>query len=194
MRFLCFVLSVFVLFSPLAAAQSDAPKAPAPPKSEAQLSFDTLKSLAGEWEGPVTIDPPMNGVSMAAVRVVLRVTSRGNAVVHELQENTGPFWMRSSEQSAKADHPVTMLYLDGEQLAAVHYCDAGNRPRFSGKTSADGKGIAFDYVDISGPMNRGHMHAMEFTPVDANRHTEHWTFMLPGGKAMHARFDLRRVN
>ena len=175
------------------AHKMDVSKAEAP-KSEAQKSFDTLKTLAGEWEGPVSIDPPMNGVSMATIRVVLRVTSRGNALVHELQADDGPFWMRSEEKSAKEDHPVTMLYLDGGQLNLVHYCDAGNRPHMIAKPSADGKTIDFQFVDISGSPQRGHMHGSSFTMIDANHHREEWTFMLPGDKVLHAKFNLHRVN
>jgi hypothetical protein len=30
--------------------------------------------------------------------------------------------------------------------------------------------------------------------IDANHHTEDWTYMLPGDKPVHAHFDLQRVN
>ncbi|HVP42396.1 MAG TPA: hypothetical protein VMS96_03135 [Terriglobales bacterium] len=193
MRSLCILLSAFVLLCPLLLAQSAAPQ-PAPPKSEAQVSFDALKTLAGEWEGPVTIDPPLNGVSMADLRVAMRVTSKGHAIVHELQEQGAPFWMRSEDQAAKIDHPVTMLYLNDDQLNLVHYCDAGNRPHMIGKASPDGKTIDFQFVDISGSPKRGHMHGSSFTLIDANHHKEEWTFILPGDQVIHARFDLRRVN
>jgi hypothetical protein len=165
----------------------DAPQAPAP-KTEAQVSFDTLKTLAGDWEGAVTLDPPMNGVGMANLHVTMRVTSRGHALVHELQEAGTPL------DATKYDHPVTMLYLDGDRLNLVHYCDAGNRPHMTGKVSPDGKRIEFEFADISGSTNRGHMHAAVFTPIDANHHTEDWTFVLPGDKAMHAHFELKRTN
>jgi len=174
-------------------AQSAAPQ-PAAPQSAAQVSFETIKSIAGEWEGPVTIEPAMNGVSMADIRVVLRVTSKGHAIVHELQEKDVPFWMRSEEQVAKFDHPVTMFYLDGDQLNLVHYCDAGNRPHMTAKVSPDSRKIAFDMVDISGSPMRGHMQAMAFTPIDANHHAEDWMFMMPGDKLIHVHFDLHRVN
>src|SRR5207253_2602685 len=54
-RFMLFV--VLMSLSTAAFAQSEAQK-PIAPKSEAQKSFDTLKTLAGEWEGQLTVDPP----------------------------------------------------------------------------------------------------------------------------------------
>src|SRR5713226_9716122 len=108
-------------FATAAFAQSDAQKSSvAAVPSEAQKSFATMKSLAGEWEGPVTAPdaPEMSGAKMHAS---LRVTSRGNALVHEFQEAGTPL------DATKYDHPVTMLYVDGDQLTLVHYCDAGNR-------------------------------------------------------------------
>ena len=196
MKSLRFTFCTLVLLCPLVLAQSAAPghSAPAPQKSPAQVSFDELKTLAGEWAGPVTIDPPIDGVSMTNLHVVIRVTSKGNAIVHELQEEKGPFWMRSAEQSAKVDHPVTMLYLDNGQLNLVHYCDAGNRPHMVAKPSPDSKKIAFDFADISGGDRFGHMHGASFTFGDANHHVEDWMFMLPGDKMMHAHFELHRVN
>src|SRR5437867_1532646 len=72
-------------------------------------------------------------------------------------------------------------------------CDAGNRPRMVARTSPDGKTVEFDFVDISGGTQRGHMHHAVFTVIDANHHTEDWTYMMPGDKPMHAHFDLQRA-
>lgn len=172
-----------------ALAQSEAPMA-TPPKSEAQTSFDTLKSLAGEWEGNVTLVPPMPGMSgdTAFLHVSMRVTSRGHALVHELQVAGTPL------DPAKYDHPVTMLYLDGDVLNLVHYCDAGNRPHMIGKPWPDGKTVEFTFADISGSPAHGHMDHAIFTYVDPDHHTEDWTFILPGDKAVQAHFDLRRTS
>ena len=41
------------------AAQSDAPK------SDAQKSFDQLKTLAGTWHATITTDPPVKEMGMA---------------------------------------------------------------------------------------------------------------------------------
>jgi hypothetical protein len=192
MKHIRFMLTVAVLsLSSLAFAQSDAhhtdaTKADAP-KSEAQKSFDTMKTFAGEWEGKVSVPevPAMNGGQ--PMHVSLRVTSKGNSVVHEMQEAGTPL------DATKFDHPVTMLYVDNGQLNLVHYCDAGNRPRMIGKTSPDGKVVDFGLVDVSGGTQRGHMHHSVFTYIDANHHTEDWTFMMPGDKPIHAHFDLHRI-
>ncbi len=112
MKCLRFVLSVVLMsLSAVAFAQSDMEKSDAqkssvaPVPSEAQKSFATMKSLAGEWEGPVTVAdaPEMSGAKM---HLSLRVTSRGNALVHEFQEAGTPL------DATKYDHPVTMLYVD----------------------------------------------------------------------------------
>ncbi len=184
LRFMLFV--VLVAVSTVAFAQSDAQKSSvAPLPSEAQKSFATMKNLAGEWEGIVTVPevPEMSGGKMHAT---MRVTSRGHVLVHEFQEAGTPL------DASKYDHPVTMLYLDGEQLTLVHYCDAGNRPRMTGTMSPDGKKVEFELKDISGSTEE-HMHHSVFTIIDANHHTEDWTFMM-NDKPIHAHFDLHRTN
>jgi hypothetical protein len=187
MKSLRFMLSVvLVAVSTVAFAQSDAQKSSvAPLPSEAQKSFATMKNLAGEWEGIVTVPevPEMSGGKMHAT---MRVTSRGHVLVHEFQEAGRPL------DASKYDHPVTMLYLDGEQLTLVHYCDAGNRPRMTGTMSPDGKKVEFELKDISGSTEE-HMHHSVFTIIDANHHTEDWTFMM-NDKPIHAHFDLHRTN
>jgi hypothetical protein len=171
------VVAVLALLTTAALAQSGA-----------QKSFDTMKTLAGIWEGAVTVDPPQpdmgNGTRM---EVSLRVTSRGNALVHEMHE------AGKADDPTKYDHPITTLYLDGDRLLLTHYCDAGNRPRMSGKLSPDGKAVEFDFLDLSGGNQHGHMYHALFTMIDANHHTEDWTYMMPGDKPLHAHMDLKRA-
>ncbi|HET7205687.1 MAG TPA: hypothetical protein VFI95_03815 [Terriglobales bacterium] len=183
------LLAGAISLSTLSVAQHEAHKAAAQPApSDAQKSFDTMKTLAGEWEGPVTLEPPQPEMSDGKpLHVSLRVTSRGHALVHEMQE-------AGTQLDAKRyDHPVTMFYLDGDQLNLVHYCDAGNRPHMIARTSADGKTVEFDFHDLSGGNQYGHMYHALFTVVDANHHTEDWTYMMPGDKPVRAHFDLARA-
>jgi len=188
-RDLAISVVVLIVIWTLAIAQAHAQAAPqSAPQSDAQKSFETLKTLAGSWEGPVTLDPPHPEMSDGKpLHISLRVTSRGNAVVHEMQEAGTPL------DPAKYDHPITMLYLDKEQLTLIHYCDAGNRPRMIARKSADGKTVEFDFAELSGSNQYGHMFHAVFTSIDANHHTEDWTYMMPGDKPMHAHFDLKRT-
>ena len=189
-------VSLFVLISlaTLALAQSDSMskamsdmKTDAP--TDAQKSFDQLKTLAGSWQGRVTTDPPIEGMGDAStMKTVMRVTSRGNAIVHEMQDAAEP------DDPTKHDHPVTMFYLDSDRLLLTHYCDAGNRPRMAARKSPDGKTIEFDFLDVAGGTQYGHMHHAVFTLIDANHHTEDWTYMMPGDKPVHAHADLHRIN
>jgi hypothetical protein len=169
---------VLVALSVMAVAQSDA-----------QKSFDKMKSLAGTWIGPVAVNPPMHDEKGPdkPVRVTLRVTSRGNALVHEMSEDG------AVDDPTKTDHPVTMFYLDSDRLNLVHYCDAGNRPHMAGKISPDGKKVEFDFLDVTGNLQYGHMEHAVFTIIDDNHHTEDWTFLMPGDKPMHAHMDLQRA-
>ena len=171
MKSLRFFLPVVLLsLSAVALAQSDA-----------QKSFDKLKTLVGSWEGHVATLPLQADIEGKLMQVSLRATSMGNALMHEM---TG---------TGRPEDPITMLYLDGDRLLLTHYCDAGNRPRMTGKMSPDGKTVAFAFLDVDGSTKYGHMHHAVFTVIDANHHTEDWTYMMPGDKPVQAHFDLLRT-
>jgi hypothetical protein len=174
------LVAALMSVSTLAFAQMDEKMSGAQP-SDAQKSFDKLKTLAGSWEGTVTTQPPTPEMDGKQVHASLRVTSMGNAIMHEM---TG---------AGRPDDPITMLYLDGGQLLLTHYCDAGNRPRMTGKISSDGKTVEFEFLDVAGSTQYGHMHHAVFTEIDANHHSEDWTYMQPGDKPVHAHIDLQRT-
>jgi hypothetical protein len=173
------LVAALMSVSTLAFAQMDEKMSGAQP-SDAQKSFDKLKTLAGSWEGTVTTQPPTPEMDGKQVHASLRVTSMGNAIMHEM---TG---------AGRPDDPITMLYLDGGQLLLTHYCDAGNRPRMTGKISSDGKTVEFEFLDVAGSTQYGHMHHAVFTEIDANHHIEDWTYMQPGDKPVHAHMELQR--
>lgn len=145
---------------------------PSGSQSDAQKAFEKLKSLAGSWQGSVVGMP---------VQATIRVTSRGNAILHEMTS------------SAMPDNPITMIYVDGDRLLLTHYCDSGNRPRMEGKISPDGNSVEFTLVDITGNTERGFMNRVAFTLVDANHHNEESTWMLPGNKSFRAAGVLQRT-
>jgi len=171
MKSLRFALLLFLLsLSASLFAQSDSPKA-----------FERLKALAGNWQGAIHTTPPTPAIDGAAMNVSLRVTSMGNTLMHEM---TG---------AGRPDDPITMFYLAEDNLELVHYCDAGNRPRMTGKPSADGKQVVFEFAHVDGSTKYGHMHHVVFTFIDENHHAEEWTFMTPGGKPVVANVELTRV-
>jgi hypothetical protein len=148
-------------------------------QSDDKKSFDQLKTLAGSWDGPVKTIPPHPDMEGQPTHVTLRVTSMGNVLMHE------------ATSKARPDDPITMLYLDDGRLTLTHYCDAGNRPRMTGKMSPDGKSVEFEFLDVAGDTHYGHMHHAKFTFVDADHHVEDWTFMV-GDKPIQAHFELQR--
>lgn len=150
-------------------------------QSGAQKSFDQLKTLAGIWQGKLTTFPEVDQYKGKIAKVTLRVTSSGNAILHEMT------------MTGETDNPITMVYLNNDRLLLTHYCDAGNRPRMVAHRSADGKTIKFDFLDLSGSNQHGHMGRAVFTTIDANHHTEDWTYMEPGNKPVRAHFDLVRT-
>jgi hypothetical protein len=170
------IAALFVLIAATAFAADVATSQP-----DAQKSFDGLKTLAGSWEGHISTSPLAPDIDGKVMQVSLRVTSMGNAIVHE------------ARGAGRPDDPITMLYLDGDRLLLTHYCDAGNRPRMVGTMSADGKTVEFTFLDIAGSTQYGHMDHAVFTFVDANHHFEDWTYVMAGDKPMHAHFDLTRT-
>ena len=146
--------------------------------SDAQLSFDALKRLAGRRTGRVTTDP-RNPELDGAIQVTMRVASRGSVLMHEIAPGGVP--------------EPTAIYLEGDRLTLLHYCEAGNRPRMVARKSPDQNTVEFDFVDISGSTTPAYLHHFVFTTITSDHHTEDWTFMLPGDKLLRAHFDLHRA-
>ena len=151
----------------------------APATSRARVSFGALKGLAGAWTGTVKTDPTNPDLD-GPIQVTLRVASQGSLLVHEIAPGGVP--------------EPTMIYLEGDRLTLVHYCDAGNRPRLVARDSTDSKIADFEFADISGSKSPLYLQRFVFTLVDPDHHTEDWTFLLADDQRLHAHFDLKRAN
>lgn len=141
-------------------------------QTEAQKAFAAIKNLPGTWEGK----RPDGGT----FDVTFKLTSAGTAVMSEIL--------------VPNEDMISMFHLDGpNRLLLTHYCAAGNQPRMQASFSPDGKTITFTYVDATNlaSPDAGHMQRMVLTMVDANHHTEEWTF-ADHGKEQKEVFDLRR--
>lgn len=167
MKSLRLALSLVLLTATASFAQTTA-------QTSAQKTFDQLKSLDGSWEGKTAQGKPL--------QVTFRDTAAGSALLSEIH-------------GMEAEEMISMIHLDGpNRLMLTHYCGAGNQPRMTATTSPDGKTITFDFLDgtnlSAGP---GHMQRVVFTVIDANHHTEDWTFNAGPGKEMKEFFDLHRA-
>ena len=143
--------------------------------SDAQKAFEKMKSLTGSWQGTIM------GIS---INVTIRLTSSGTAILHEATTDGG----------RPPNHEITMFYVEGDRLLATHYCDGGNRARFEGKVSPDGKTSEFSFLDVTGATQGGLVKRMAFTIVDANKHIVEFTFIRPDGKPMELRGEFARTN
>ena len=175
MKVLRAAVTIFMLGVCIAAYGQSADKPVA--SSDAQRSFDLLKTLAGTWEGAITTDNPAMSTDQP-MPLSIRVASHGNALIHELS-TPGP--------------EVTVFYVDSDRLTLLHYCDFGNRPHMVARPSADEKTVEFDLVDAPGSNQAGHVSHWVFTIIDASHHIEDAVFTLANGTLVHAHMDFKRV-
>jgi hypothetical protein len=143
-------------------------------QSDAQKSFDQLKSLTGSWEGKNSIGQP--------VQVSYRMTAGGSALMSEIVGH--------------GETMISMINFDGpNRLLLTHYCTVGNQPRMQASASPDGKTITFNFLDatnLDSPQS-GHMDHVVIALLGPDHHTEEWNF-IDHGKQIKEFFDLTRKN
>jgi len=171
------VLLICVLVS-IASGQSNAQTPTSNPTnvaapSDAKKAFETMKALAGSWQGTVM------GMSINAT---IRLASSGTAILHEAH----------GDGKRPPVHEITMFYVEGDRLLATHYCDAGNRARFEGKMSPDGKTIEFSFLDVAGGTRGGLVKRMAFNLIAADKHVIELVFVTPDGKPVDLRGEFQR--
>jgi len=154
-------------------AQDNPPKS-ASAQSDAKKAFEKLKTLTGSWQGTVM------GMS---VNVTIRLASSGTTILHEA----------TGDGKRPPNHEITMFYVDGDRLLATHFCDGGNRVRWEGKMSPDGKRIEFSFLDVAGGTRGGLAKDLVFTLIDADKHAIVLNFIMPDGKSVDVRGEFQRT-
>jgi hypothetical protein len=143
-------------------------------QSDAQKSFDQLKSLNGSWEGKNSMGQ--------SVQVSYRMTAGGSALMSEIVGH--------------GETMISMINFDGpNRLLLTHYCAVGNQPRMQASASPDGKTITFNFLDatnLDSPQS-GHMDRVIIAMLGPDHHTEEWNF-IDHGKEIKEFFDLARKN
>jgi hypothetical protein len=143
-------------------------------QSDAQKSFEQLKSLAGSWEGKNSMGQ--------SVQVSYRMTAGGSALMSEIVGH--------------GETMISMINFDGpNRLLLTHYCAVGNQPRMQASASPDGKTITFNFLDatnLDSPQS-GHMDHVVIALLGPDHHTEEWNF-IDHGKETKEFFDLTRNN
>ncbi|MBK6427434.1 MAG: hypothetical protein IPF82_14900 [Blastocatellia bacterium] len=134
------------------------------PKSTAELAFDRLKTIVGEWDGRSTKGwEDTNTFQLIA----------GGSVL-----------MCRSFDSHPNETMVTMYHLDGDELVLTHYCVARNQPRLRATSiSPDARTIELTFRDATNLPSRdkGHMDRVVMTFIDDDHFTSQWTW-YQGGK------------
>jgi hypothetical protein len=137
---------------------------PAAKKSPADIAFDRIKALAGEWQ----VASAPEGHHEMSGNVTYKVTAGGNAVIETV--------------FGGSDHEmVTLYYVEGDDLMLTHYCILHNRPTMKAEKSDKLDKIAFSCQKGDKIEGEDHMHAVTFTFPDADHLKADWV-MYKGGK------------
>lgn len=147
-----------------------------PASMGSKAAFQTLKSLAGTWQGNVmkADGPPAT--------VTYTLSANGTVVTETLFPGT--------------EHEMLTLYfLAGDELRATHYCAMGNQPvfRFDPAASKPDE-LVFAFAGGTGfdPAKDAHVHS-GVVGIKGDRLENDWAFWSGGKQAGDHRFFLQRA-
>lgn len=151
----------------------------------AQETFDQLKTLAGTWTGSAEGEGEEAEASAEEVGEIVhefRVSAAGTVVM----ETMGP------------DSPhemINMYYVDGEDLALVHYCAGGNQPRMKlDREASTPSSLIFDFDGGTNldPAVDPHIHGATIQ-IDGDAMESVWQSWAGGEQAATMTFHLSRA-
>ena len=146
----------------------------AQPASDGQAEFTALKQLFGRWEAPLS--------GNKSIVDTFQPFAFGTAILAEE-------WVGDQQITS------TVFYMVGSELRADHYCDYGNQPRYTAKSSADPSVIEFEFRDATNlDAHPTHFHSTKWHLVDASHMTQDWDVAgSPKGKStVHLEFVRRQ--
>jgi hypothetical protein len=152
---------------------------PTPPAKRLHPAFEKLKKLEGRWAGPATWDQggKKGGVEF---NITYRTTSGGKAVMETMFAGT-------------PGEMVTIYFLEGDDLALVHYCSAGNQPKMKLETPRDSNALSFRCLGGTNMTEAdSHMHWVRLEMVDADHLKGSWNSMKAGMVEWVAEAELTR--
>lgn len=147
-------------------------------KVDHKAVFETLKGLAGVWEGEGTV-----GDQKMPASSVFEVTSNGHVVLERMFRGT-------NHEMLNAYHLV-----NGE-LIATHYCAVGNQPQFKLDVEKSKPGdlvFAFDGGTNFDPKTDGHIHGLRLILKDDGRLEAEWDSWQAGTSQHTLRTALARA-
>ncbi len=167
------IILVLSLFSFLGTAIAE--EMELPPYKGSQ-PFESMKSLAGHWEGAKVSDGKEE-----PVKVEYKVTSNGSTIVETLFPGT-------------KYEMISVYHEKGGKLSMTHYCSIGNQPQMD-LVKAAGKDLEFNFaksneIDVD---KEGHMHGLTLTRVDKDHLTHNWTMYKEGKDGGTTTLKLARV-
>lgn len=124
-------------------------------------AFETLKKLAGTWQGTM-LTPDGDKTS-----VIYRVTANGSAIMETMFVGT-PHEM------------ISMYTVDGDAVVATHYCSEGNQPVMklnAAKSKADD--LVFDFVSKTG-KEAPHINGLRIRIGEDGKVRESWSHSKDG--------------
>ncbi len=144
--------------------------------SPAQVAFERLKGLAGQWQGRVG-----DREKGPEAKVNYQVTAAGNTVMETLFPGT-------------RHEMVTMYYLEDGKLVLTHYCAAGNQPQMALTRKSTPDTLDFNFIGGANIRSRrdGHMHAARIRFVGTEELEAEWDYFSDGKKADTKKFFLKR--
>jgi hypothetical protein len=171
----CGLLLGAVLAASVAALGSAQTEKKAP--KEAQMAFDRLKKLVGDWQ----LAEPKEEATRGKAVVRYRLTAGKSVLVETLFPDDDK-------------EMLTIYHLDGDHVVLTHYCCCGNQPRMQARNGGDRDELVFEFagggnLDAAKDM---HMHDYRVRFVDADHLHGEWEYYMDGKAAGKHTFDLVR--